>query len=469
MSWRNLIWMMVVLALAALSLYLAGRREVRVQPADPAVDDLAGAIHAYKEIRRHSLPELSRDDATRGAIDGMARQVDAFSTYITPENAGHWKARVEGGLEETGLRIARVEGRLVTVGVLPGSPAHHVGLFGGMELLEIDGVAAAYWKLPDARRLLERPGKVRLRLRGFDGEVRCVLPSGRFSLPTVSGLVRYDGERWLHVVEEKPRIVYVRVSEFVEQTPDQFHACYRQLGSPAGVVLDLRGNPGGLLSAATEVIDQLLDEGLIVRVVSREGEPREHYAHGDGTFPRVPLAVLIDSRTASAAEIVAGCLQAHGRAVLVGQTSFGKWSVQSPLKLGYGLGEVHLTTAEYFLPPRKLPATQTAAGATTPATATAPAHPRGGLAPDVPVRLTVAAEEELEILRLQAIAAQPSGPLPTTLPDRRNKAENLERKILAADAPLAEAVERLRQRLRPQTLPAAATAPAEGAAEEDSP
>jgi carboxyl-terminal processing protease len=466
-SWRNLIWMSVVVCLAVLSVHLARRQPPRVQPHDPAVDRLAGAIHAYKTIQRHSYPELPPERATRGAIQGMVQQVDAYSGYIPPEKGPAVNRRVEGELNETGLRIIRRDARLITVGALPDSPAQKAGIHGGLEILAINGTEAAYLTLSQGRAMLEGPGKVVLRLRTFEGQaVERTLESARFEIPSVTGLVRYDAKGFLDVLDEKQGIGYIRIGEFVKRTGEELQAAYRRLDRPRGLVLDLRDNPGGMLPAALEVADSFLSEGLIVAVVQRGGDRKQYYARSEGTLPPVPLAVLIDGQTASAAEIVAGALQVHGRATLVGEPSFGKWQVESFVPLDYGLGEVYLTTGEYFLAPRApgtRPATLSAAAlpaATQPAsTLPAPAG-RGPLHPDVPVRLTVAAREQLEELRLQAMVL-PAGPLATTLPDRLGRAEKLKRSLLASDAQLGAAVALLRARLsRPVTTRAAATATA---------
>ncbi len=469
-SWRNLIWMVVALCLAGLALLLARRQPLRLSPQDPALDDLAGAFKAYKLISRQGYTGIEPDRACRGAIDGMVRQVDEFSVYIPPGKVAPFNRRSEGTWIETGLRITAESNRLFVVGPAPGSPAHKAGLFGGLEILAIDGVEAAYLTLDQARKLLtpidRRPVTLRLRKTG-GGKFTCRLTPDRTEIETVTGIVRDEDGQWRYVLDGAMKIFYVRIGEFLDRTPGELQKAYRRLGRPRGLVLDLRDNPGGLLSSAVEVVDRFIEEGLIVRTAGRRNEQHTYYAHADGTYPPTPMVVLINERTTSAAEIVAGALQLHERAVLLGGESYGKWSVQSTFDLGHGLGKIYLTTGEYFL--AEPPATQPATTAARAPVATSQAQPatqphlrrkRSGLRPDVPTRLTVAQIERLKLLRLEAMVAvrPPVRPLKPAHSSRRSfvpgfRSVRLKRSILEADAQLAKALKLLRNLPLPTTRP----------------
>ena len=464
--------MMIILCLAGLALYLASRRPPRVAPADPAVKDLAGAVEAYKVIQQNSYEGLSPQEACRGAIEGMAGQTDEFSAYLPPEKADTVLRRFDGTLEETGLQIADQDDRLVVVGPLAGSPAHKAKLFAGLEILSINGVEADYLTLAEARAALEAGGSksLRLGLGDRDGRKSTVnLCPARFDVETVTGIARDGQGRWVHELDPEAGIYYLRIAEFVPRTPSEFHETYRELDEPRGVVLDLRDNPGGVLQAAAEIVDRFLSKGLIVRTVSRRGQQDVREAHPAGTYPPVPLVVLVNQRTVSAAEIVAGALQVHRRAVLVGRPTYGKWCVQSPVDLGYGLGRLYLSTARYFLPePPEPPAT---AQTTGPATANAPvaaddsprpeAGTRAGVQPDVPVRLKAGEARRLEVLRLRAMVMPAPKPRPpATEPGRMGRAERLRRDILKSDSQLAEALRLLKEEPVPQTQPAEGPPPA---------
>lgn len=457
MSWRNLIWMTIILCLAALAFCLSRRKPpAPIPPTDPALEELAGAVKAYKLIRARSYRELTPDAAVRGAIEGMVRQVGRFSVYVPPGKVDPLRRRVAGELEETGLRIAAQGGRLVVVGPLADSPAHKAGLFGGLEILAVDGVDADELTIEEARKKVATPadGTVRLRLRDAEGiESVKQLKTSRFDAETVTGLLRDDSGQWAYALDEKKRIFYLRIGEFVDRTPTQLQTAYRNLDDPRALVLDVRDNPGGVMVAAAEVADRFLAEGLIVRTVPRNRKPQLRYAHADGTYPAVPLVVLIDEGTASAAEIVAGALQVHGRAVLLGRRSCGKWWVHSLFSLGGGLGKIYVPTAEYFLAeaePATLPS--------QPTTSEAPDEEkvRPGLRPDVKVRIPPASAERLELLRLRAMVVQPpqrSRPSATAR-TRPARSPRLKRSILELDAQLARALQLLRQQRVPTTRPA---------------
>ena len=144
-------------------------------------------------------------------------------------------------------------------------------------------------------------------------------------------------------------IAYIRVKELVENTAEQVEMTLRQLGDVRGLILDLRDNPGGLLPSAVTVSNLFLRQGVIVSCVDRTAKRQTYEASNEGMYSRVPMCVLVNGQTASAAEIVAGALAMHGRAALVGTRTRGKGCVQTPLALPGNMGQVNLTTAEYFL------------------------------------------------------------------------------------------------------------------------
>ena len=458
MSWRNLIWMTVILCLAGVALHLGRQKGPHVEPTDPVIKDLAGALETYKLLNKYGYRVLPPARATQGAIEGMLRQVDEFSVYIPPHKLNGFERWTAGERLGTGLRIERRGERILVVGPMPDSPAHKAELFGGMEIIAIGQEQAADLTLGAARQLLraEDGEPVEIRLRGRDGaEVTRRLVPDCYELPTVTGIARDDKNEWVHVLDEKRGICYIRISEFVKKrTPKELYDAYPRSIKPGGLILDLRGNPGGMgLAEAAAVADRFLIAGLIVRTEPRKGKPDALYAHAAGTFPPVPTVALIDSGTASSAEIVAGALQLHGRAVLVGERSYGKWCVQSIRDLEHGLGKVYLTTGRVYLTPRPRLLT-TATAPQTPGTPGPEPKMPPGLEPDVPVKLTARAAERLEGLRVQAmVVPRPRQPT-TTAPHRLGRADRLRQAILRHDAPLARALKLLREERIPTTRPA---------------
>jgi len=436
LSRRNLIWMGVILAAVVVMVYVTGPRPRTVPPSDPDTEALAEAIRAYRVIREKSYRAPAPAEACEGAIDGIARRVDPYCRYLRPDKAARLRRRLDGRLRETGLRVAVRGRRMVVVGPLPNSPALKAGIFAGMEVEEINGVEAKYLSAAQADKILqagEEPVELALRTESGARIVRRLHPE-EFDAETVLGLARDGRGRWRFDLDDDG-LYYIRITEFVPGTPAAFHEAYRSLSAPRGLLLDLRGNPGGQLQMAAEIADRFLKVGQIVRTVSGEGRPYVHHAYPLGTYPPIPLVVLIDERTASAAEILAGALRIHRRALLVGRPTYGKWSVQTSVPLGGRWGTLYLTTGRYLLPN---PAPATAPATTRAADDPAPLADR--VVPDVDVRLTAWAARRLERLRLRAMVMPP----PPDEKDPAPPAPRLRRDLLATDGQLEEAIKLLR-------------------------
>jgi len=459
-SWRNIIWMSIILSLAGLALFLSRRKAPEIRQTDPAVKDLAGAINAYKQINRRAVRPLPPAEAVGGAIAGLVRAVDEFSMYVPPDQTADFARRLSGRRSGTGLRIVEAGDRLVVIGPEPDSPAHEAELFAGCQILAIGDVPAEDLTLRDARRRLNAaPGKtVTIRVRRPDG-VRLTrdLETVDLHFPTVVGIVRGASGQWDHSVDQAGGIVYVRIREFVKQTCRDFDAFYRRLDEPAGLILDLRGNPGGSLPPAAELADGFCREGLIVRTTGPAGS-NTYTAHADGTYPPVPVVVLIDGGTASAAEIVAGALRVHRRAALIGAESYGKFCLQTNFDLGYGLGRIHLTTAWCMLARSAGSAEPAPDPPAEPDTARAPLTTRAGrdrrprLRPDVAVTLPVRVARRLRQWRARASVMPAPAGFRTTAP----RPAELKALILERDEQLARAIRWLRDGERlPPDAPAA--------------
>jgi len=180
-----------------------------------------------------------------------------------------------------------------------------------------------------------------------------VITRGRITVPSVRGWQRTDGGKWDHIIDQENKIGYVRLTAFDERSARDFDNVLKELNSLGirGLILDLRMDPGGLLTAAIDIVDKFIDEGLIVRTQPRYGMPTYAMARKKATYLKYPLIILIDGDSASASEIVAGALAdpLHRRAILVGERSFGKGSVQTIYELGDG-AELKFTMAYYHLP-----------------------------------------------------------------------------------------------------------------------
>jgi carboxyl-terminal processing protease len=288
---------------------------------------------------------VTGDQLDLAAAEGMVASLDPHSAFLDAAEYEAMRISTSGHYSGVGLEVAAQDGRVVIVTPIEGSPADRAGVRAGDVLLEIDGRAVEAARLDEA---IER-------MRGFVGStVRMAVSREGEPEPLQFELARSD----VHVrtVRAEPlpgRYGYVRITHFNDSTPRDLarQLAQMQAGQPlAGLVLDLRGNPGGVLESAVEVADDFLDAGVIVRAEGRTAESRfEMRASGGDLLEAAPLVVLVDRGSASGAEIVAGALRDHGRATLMGERTFGKGSVQTVVPLRNGLA-LKLTTSRYFTP-----------------------------------------------------------------------------------------------------------------------
>lgn len=368
MSSRTLAW----LVLSALLLALALRLHQHMRAAE--LDTLAREQAAYQHLRGIILDQYVKDVDERklfySAMDGMAASLDPHSRFLPPELYESLKTSTTGQFEGVGIELSSdLTLGLVVLTPLLGTPAFRGGVFPGDRILKIDGAPVDGLSREECSRRIRGPvgTKVRLTLL-HEGQkqpvevslVRAVneIPSvpvaeilSSASVPPPPG--GKDGE-------PAARIGYVQIAQFQQKTGQDLDAALTRLEQQGlqALVLDLRQNPGGLLEAAEQVADLFLKDGVIVSVVTREaaaddGPVRVRYAESAGTHPGYPLALLVDSHSASASEVVAGALKDRGRAVLVGDKTYGKFSVQDVFKVpmgNWGDSALKLTVARYRAP-----------------------------------------------------------------------------------------------------------------------
>jgi len=289
------------------------------------------------------------DDATliRGAIDGMLASLDPHSSYMNTREFRNMMTTTDGNYGGLGLTVTMDDGAVKVMAATPGAPASTAGLKTGDFITHIDGRLFYGGTLDEAvDRMRGNPGTtVRLtivrpgRERPFDVTITRAI----IDIPAVRSEIR-DGVGILTVT------TFSRVT--TEATQRAIADIERQLGHPPlGYVLDLRSNPGGLLDQAVGLSDLFLERG---EVVSQRGRRRtdieRYYAHPGDAARGLPIVVLVDAGTASASEIVAGALQDHRRAIVMGVRTFGKGSVQTLIPLGNGDSALRLTTARYYTP-----------------------------------------------------------------------------------------------------------------------
>jgi len=343
-----------LLAVAAGAVLGAGVMLVRGvsadRPAPPAAPPAPRAQASLLEevtrrVRDDYVDSVSGDQLDRAAVDGMLASLDPHSAFLDGAEYEAMRASTTGHYSGVGLEVAERDGRILVVTPIEGSPADRAGVRAGDVLLEVDGHAVQAGRLAEA---IEH-------MRGFVGSyVRVAVARDGEPEPLQFALERSEVQ--VRTVRAEPlpgHFGYVRITHFSDSTPRDFDRQLSQLQEAAplaGLVLDLRGNPGGVLESAVAVADDLLDAGVIVRAEGRTAASRfeMHATEGD-LLRHAPVVVLVDHGSASGAEIVAGALRDHGRATLMGERTFGKGSVQTVMPLADGQA-LKLTTSRYFTP-----------------------------------------------------------------------------------------------------------------------
>ncbi|MFO7576759.1 MAG: S41 family peptidase [Pelovirga sp.] len=298
-------------------------------------------------VRNNYVEEVSVEQLIRGAVRGMLETLDPHSSYLNAEMYEDLKIETHGEFGGVGIEVAVRDRALVVVAPIENTPACRAGIQPGDRIVAIDGRPAHDIDMMEAVRLLRGP---------VGEEVTLLLQRGDRAEPIEVTLVRTV----IMVESVRSRLLdqgygYVRLVQFQERTGTDVAEHLARLHADGdqplrGLVLDLRNNPGGLLEQAVAVADIFLADGLIVSTAGRHAQSELSFqARTPGTEPDYPLVVLINGGSASAAEIVAGALQDHGRAVILGEQSFGKGSVQTIIPLADDSG-LRLTTARYYTP-----------------------------------------------------------------------------------------------------------------------
>ncbi|HEY4308697.1 MAG TPA: S41 family peptidase [Pirellulales bacterium] len=324
------------------------RREVNDRVASWQINTRHHARDAVVYLARLGQERLGLNNTvtileyTCGATTGL----DAYSTFLTADQLNEVYSQIEGNFVGLGVELKASERALLILKVIAGSPAEKAGIHAGDRIVAVDGQSTSDLSTDQAANLLQ--GKegtyVNVTLVAADTKSRQVrIRREQIEAPSV------DGGR---IIDETTGVAYVRLHQFQKTTVRELDAelwRLHKLGMKS-LILDLRNNPGGLLAVSVEVVDKFVEGGVIVSTRGRG--PQEDYkytAHAEGTW-RMPLVVLIDGDSASASEIVAGAIRDHHRGIIVGNTSYGKWSVQGIFPLNQANAGLRLTTAKFYSP-----------------------------------------------------------------------------------------------------------------------
>jgi carboxyl-terminal processing protease len=333
-----------LLLCAVAGTWLPGAKPAR---AETAYKELQLFTDVLSIVRRSYVEEVSVKDLVYGAIDGMLASLDPHSGFMPADVYREMKIDTRGEFGGLGIEITLKDDILTIVAPIEDTPAFRAGLAAGDRILKIDEQFTKGMGVMDAVRLMRgAPGTavtISVMRDSFERPRDFTLTREIIKIKSVKSKTLEDG------------FGYLRITQFQERTASDLERALGALrkengGALQGVVLDLRNNPGGLLEQAVEVADLFLEEGLIVYTKGREADAQmEFTARRAGTEPAYPMVVLINGGSASASEIVAGALQDHNRAVILGTPSFGKGSVQTILPIGDDAG-LRLTTALYYTP-----------------------------------------------------------------------------------------------------------------------
>jgi len=341
-------------------------------------------IDVYSVIDRAYVDEPDRAKLQIGAINGMLEALgDPYTEFVPPADRALFQKEITGQFVGIGAEVVTEGGYLTIVSPLEDSPAIAAGIRPGDKIIEVDGVSTLNKSVDECVRMLTgEPGTqvtVTVQRAGSD-PLTITITRGHIVPRAVRGVHRHvparpaaNGEKapvWDYWLDEERKIAYIRLTQFTPTAADELTAALRQInadqpGAVGGLILDLRGDPGGVLEGALAVADLFLKEGVIVSVKGRQGpgggaRDEVYTAKGPGTLPDFPMIVLVNGASASASEIVAGALSDHGRAIVLGTRTFGKGLVQAvqtlrrPMYGGAAGAQLKFTSQRYYLPSGRL-------------------------------------------------------------------------------------------------------------------
>tara|TARA_B100000963_G_scaffold281178_1_gene249673 strand:+ start:2178 stop:3317 length:1140 start_codon:yes stop_codon:yes gene_type:complete len=316
---------------------------VQANPSDKLYQKLDLFSDVLDTLKKEYVDEVKQDEVIDSAINGMLQSLDPYSSYMSPEAFQNMNRDTKGEFGGLGIEITMESGLVKIITPIEGTPADKAGVQAGDYIVKIEDKQVKGMTLLDAVKLMR--GKVGTSLQ---------ITVRR---PEVEGEIKFNITRAIIKIREvsaevKNNIGYIRLRAFNEQSHNQLIKQLKKISNKKieGYILDLRNNPGGLLSQAIKITETFLDGGEIVSTRGRDkNDIRIFNAKKGDKINNKPLVVLINQGSASASEIVSGALKDHKRAILLGEKSFGKGSVQSiiPLK---NRGGLRLTTAKYYLP-----------------------------------------------------------------------------------------------------------------------
>ena len=322
----------------------------RVMAKEPGLADKYQSLKTFTDVlalvEKNYVEPVNIEELIEGAIKGMLLTLDPHSSYLNKDVYNELQVETEGQFGGLGIEITIKDGLLTVVSPIEDSPAAHAGVLPGDQILKIGEEFSKDLSLVDAVKKMRGPKGSPISISVHRQGARELL-----TFTIVRDVIKVKSVRY-RMLEDG--YGYVRLSQFQEGSATEFAKALEALSDTQkskdlkGLVIDLRNDPGGLLTQAIRVADLFLKEGIIVYTEGRlESQKQKYYAHNDGNEPVYPIVVMVNKGSASASEIVAGALQDHKRALIVGAQSFGKGSVQTILPMERG-DALRLTTALYY-------------------------------------------------------------------------------------------------------------------------
>ncbi len=303
----------------------------------------------FKIVKDNYVEPVDSKTLVYGSLRGMMNALDPYSTFFTPEEFKEFTTETHGEFGGLGIEITMENHKLIVVTPIEDTPAYKAGLKPGDIIIEIDGEPTDKMTLFQAvKKLRGKPGtKVTLTIwrKGLDKPLKVTITRAIIKVKSVKVRELEDG-----------KIGYIRLTQFQENSANEFEKALKKFKNKEGIIIDLRNNPGGLLSVAVRIADEILPKGkLVVYTKGRRPEDQtKYFSTSDPIIPTdLPIVLLVNKGSASASEILTGALRDNNRALAVGDKTFGKASVQTLIPLPDGSG-IKLTTAHYYTPSGEL-------------------------------------------------------------------------------------------------------------------
>ncbi|MBX3401802.1 MAG: S41 family peptidase [Phycisphaeraceae bacterium] len=342
---------------------MAARLAAMAQPGSRGFTDPIAEV--YRVLSAQYVDAIDTAKLQQGAIAGLVGALDdPYAEYIAPEDAAEFSKQMTGQFSGIGCQIEMRDGWLTVVTPLEDSPAMEAGILSGDRIISVEGKSTFGLTSDECVKMLTGvPGtKVSFVVLRGGKETTYTLARRQITNKSVRGLRRSGAGNggWEYLLDPARKVAYIRITQFTPTAPEEFGAALADArrsagGTLGGLVLDLRGNPGGVLDAAERIADAFLDEGVIVSVRGRAMREQVIRSRRGGPATDFPVCVLVDGSSASASEILAGAIQDHNRGVVVGTRTFGKGLVQTVVPLDRQRnGHLKFTTQKYYLPSGRL-------------------------------------------------------------------------------------------------------------------